>query len=60
MIDFAVRSSVPLSVLTLTLPGAAGRLAHEDRDLVLLHQMADAARQLLGHTARARDDGIRS
>ncbi len=33
-------------------------LAHHDVDLVFLEQMADPARELLGHTAAAFDDGI--
>ena len=37
--------------------GGDGRHAHEDGDLVLLHQMADAARKLFGHPARPGDDG---
>ena len=33
--------------------GRQARLAHDHRDLVLLHQMADATVQLFGHPARA-------
>ena len=37
--------------------GGDRRHAHEDGDPVLLHQVADAARKLLGHTPRPGDDG---
>ena len=37
--------------------GGDRRHPHEHGDLVLLHQMADAARKLFRHPARPRDDG---
>ncbi len=41
----------------LALAGQPG-LAHDHGDLVLLEQMPDAARKLLGHPARARHHGV--
>ena len=38
--------------------GGQRRLAHDHRDLVLLHQMADAGIELLGHVARAFDHRV--
>jgi hypothetical protein len=57
MMFLAVRSSDFPSLVTISLFGQPA-VAHMDGNLVFLHQMRDALIKLLGHAARAFDDGI--